>query len=205
MYLVLAPAESTLYLYAYAIIENIEILDNEKSTKVTFCDLRRFVNDSIPKTELIKTNGTPVDINYIRSYLLCKSESIIKYLENEPVVVKEIEEYEELLQIDFSEGTKKSSVVNRYERNREARNECIKHYGAVCCVCGFNFEKMYGEIGKGFIHVHHELDISLIGKEYKVDPIRDLKPVCPNCHAMLHQKRPAYTVDELKSMLKINT
>ncbi len=108
----------------------------------------------------------------------------------------------ELLQTEFVEWTKKRTVINRYERNQEARDACIKHYGAMCYIWDFDFEKIYGSIGKGFIHVHHEADISLIGSEYSVDPIKDLKPVCPNCHAMLHQKRPAYTIDELKKIIK---
>ena len=114
-----------------------------------------------------------------------------------------LEENEELLQTEFIEGSVKTTVTNRYERNKDARTECIKHYGAKCYVCGFDFGKVYGEIGEGFIHVHHEVDISLIGNEYKVDPVKDLKPVRPNCHAMLHQKRPAYTVEELKKIMAI--
>ena len=71
-----------------------------------------------------------------------------------------------------------------------ARKKCIEHYGAKCAVsnCGFDFEKLYGDIGKGFIHVHHLTQLSDIGQGYEVDPIKDLRPVCPNCHAMLHQK-----------------
>ncbi|WP_422678748.1 hypothetical protein [Christiangramia echinicola] len=39
-------------------------------------------------------------------------------------------------------------------------------------------------------------------KEYNVDPIRDLIPVCPNCHFMLHKRTPAFTIEELKNMIK---
>ena len=55
-------------------------------------------------------------------------------------------------------------------------------------VCEFNFEAFYGERGKGFIHVHHLSSLAEIGQEYEVDPVNDLRPVCPNCHAMLHRK-----------------
>ena len=44
--------------------------------------------------------------------------------------------------------------------------------------------------------------ISDIGKEYEVDPIKDLIPVCPNCHAMIHSKRPAFTIEEIKEIRK---
>ncbi|WP_373195833.1 HNH endonuclease [Enterococcus faecium] len=60
---------------------------------------------------------------------------------------------------------------------------------------------MYGEIGKEYIHVHHEKELSMIDESYEVAPIEDMKPVCPNCHAMIHRKRPAYTIDELRVQL----
>lgn len=96
------------------------------------------------------------------------------------------------------EGIKKAVLVNSYERNPIARKKCIEHYGFQCVVCSCDFEKMYGDIGKGFIHVHHLTQLSDIGQSYDVDPIKDLRPVCPNCHAMLHKKNPPYTIDEMK-------
>ena len=103
---------------------------------------------------------------------------------------------------EYAEGKTKKVIVNSYERNQIARKKCIEHFGVICRVCSFDFEKKYGEIGKNFIHVHHKIDISTIGNEYSVDPINDLIPVCPNCHSMLHKKKPAYTIDELKQMIK---
>ena len=97
------------------------------------------------------------------------------------------------------EGIKKTVIVNSYERNPIARAKCIEYYGAQCVVCNFNFEKEYGDIGKGFIHVHHLTQLSDIRQGYVVNPIEDLRPVCPNCHAMLHKKQPPLTIDELKS------
>ena len=74
----------------------------------------------------------------------------------------------------------------------------------MCSVCGTDFHKMYGELGKGFIHVHHIVPISMIGKEYKLDPIKDLVPVCPNCHAMLHRGEDGkvLTIEELKKIIE---
>ena len=101
----------------------------------------------------------------------------------------------------LSEGAKKQVIVNGYERNPKARQECIKYYGAKCFICGFNFEKEYGKIGRGFIHVHHIKPLSEIKEEYKVNPIEDLRPVCPNCHAMLHKKSPAYSIEEIQTFI----
>jgi len=99
------------------------------------------------------------------------------------------------------EGAVRTVFVNQYERNGQARREAIAHYGCKCYVCGFDFERCYGAIGLGFIHVHHVRDIATIGGQYEVDPIKDLRPVCPNCHAMLHTVKPAIDVDELRDVL----
>lgn len=99
------------------------------------------------------------------------------------------------------EGAVQKVAVNRYERNPEARQKCIKHYGASCQVCDFDFERVYGPIGEGFIHVHHMVPLSEVGAQYIVDPINDLRPVCPNCHAMLHKRKPPYTVQELRQIV----
>jgi 5-methylcytosine-specific restriction protein A len=98
----------------------------------------------------------------------------------------------------YFEGAVERVLVNRYERNKAARQECIDHYGTTCAVCDFDFEAAYGLLGKGYSHVHHLLELSSIGESYEVDPIQDLRPVCPNCHAMLHRKRPAYSIEELQ-------
>ena len=102
------------------------------------------------------------------------------------------------------EGMKKHVVVNVYERNAKARNACIKHYGSICYVCDFNFRSVYGDLGDNFIHVHHEVDIASISESYIVNPIEDLKPVCPNCHAMLHTQRPALSITKLKEIITVH-
>lgn len=100
-----------------------------------------------------------------------------------------------------TEGGARNRNVTLYERNPKAREDCIRHHGTTCSVCGLNFEDQYGVIGKGFIHVHHLKSISEIKQEYIIDPINDLRPVCPNCHAMLHKRIPTYSIDELKNIL----
>lgn len=88
----------------------------------------------------------------------------------------------------FPEGGKKEVLVNKYERSPEARKKCIEIYKARCAVCDMSFGETYGEFAEGFIHVHHIKQLSEIAKEYVVDAENDLRPVCPNCHAMLHRK-----------------
>lgn len=101
----------------------------------------------------------------------------------------------------YSEGAKFSVTINAYERNPKARAACIAHHGLTCSVCGFNFATVYGNLGEGFIHVHHITPIGEIGKEYELNPKTDLIPVCPNCHAMIHRTEPALTVEQLREHL----
>lgn len=100
------------------------------------------------------------------------------------------------------EGLMKSVTINSYERNPKARQKCIDHWGTVCKVCEFDFQDSYGEIGKGFIQVHHIIPISEIGEEYEIDPIRDLIPVCPNCHSIIHRVNPPLRIEELKKIME---
>lgn len=107
--------------------------------------------------------------------------------------------------IPLTEGAVKTIAINAYERNAEARRICISHYGSICYLCKFNFEAIYGVAGKGYIHVHHLKRISEIRENYVIDPIRDLRPICPNCHAMIHSRIPPFTIEEMISMLNICT
>ena len=110
--------------------------------------------------------------------------------------------------IKYTEGTSKTIVVNAYERNTKAKKACIEYYGNdyKCQICGFKFSDKYGSEFRNKIHVHHIKPISEIGKEYKIDPKKDLIPVCPNCHMILHSKGngQTYSVEEVKAMLKNN-
>ena len=112
-------------------------------------------------------------------------------------IPEEVEETEGIL-----EGALRRISVNAYERNPEARRKCIHHYGASCSICGFDFGKQYGDAGKDLIHVHHLRQLADIGKEYYIDPINDLRPICPNCHAIIHRRKPAYSIKEVQAFLQ---
>lgn len=101
----------------------------------------------------------------------------------------------------FIEGAATQILQTRYERNAYARDQCLRHYGYACKVCDFDFEKVYGNIGYKFIHVHHLTKMSAIGEEYHINPVEDLRPVCPNCHAMLHKRNPPLKIEELKKII----
>jgi len=85
------------------------------------------------------------------------------------------------------EGARRQVWVNAVERNSQARQQCLAHYGARCSVCGFDFGQVYGVHGAGYMHVHHLRPLATTTARYQVDPVQDLRPVCPNCHAMIHR------------------
>ena len=102
----------------------------------------------------------------------------------------------------FPEGARTTVTINAYERNAAARLACIAHYGSICSVCGMNFERTYGSVGRGLIHVHHLKALASVATAYHVDPVADLRPVCPNCHAIIHRREPMYSIEDVWAMLR---
>jgi hypothetical protein len=103
----------------------------------------------------------------------------------------------------FYEGAKYRLTVNAYERAPKVRQLCILTYGTACFICNFSFGGRYGPVVEGLIHVHHLRALADIGSDHEVDPVADLRPVCPNCHAVLHSRTPPYTIDEVRSFLNL--
>lgn len=102
----------------------------------------------------------------------------------------------------YWEGREGEARVISRARNGRARQMCINHYGVRCFACGFDFEQTYGELGAGFIEVHHlELLSGRNPGEYEIDPMRDLRPVCSNCHRMLHRDG-LMDIQELKTLIE---
>lgn len=100
------------------------------------------------------------------------------------------------------EGARTRVEVNRYERSRLNRAICIQVKGARCSVCGTDMAEVYGELGRDYIHVHHLNPLASMEPNYRVDPVRDLIPICPNCHAMAHRRSPPIPPDELSRMIR---
>lgn len=100
------------------------------------------------------------------------------------------------------EGDQRRTEINRYERNPVNREICIQKFGYRCVICGFDFEKTYGELGRRYIQVHHKIPVSKMGPGYKVNPLTDMIPVCANCHAMLHRTDPPVDPEKLKEIIR---
>lgn len=106
------------------------------------------------------------------------------------------------LPVTILRGLQRLSLLMRMS---VTRLPCIAYHGALCKCCGFDFEKKYGEHGKGFIHVHHLRPLRTLGEDYRIDPVNELVPLCPNCHAMIHRGNEAkpLSVEELRAMMKL--
>jgi 5-methylcytosine-specific restriction protein A len=105
----------------------------------------------------------------------------------------------------YVEGACRRVSVNAYERDEKARRQCIEHHGTKCCICGFSFGAVYGKEAEGYIHVHHLRPLAAVGHEYVVDPIKHLRPVCPNCHAILHLGGRCRTIEEVQQLLAVQS
>jgi 5-methylcytosine-specific restriction protein A len=100
------------------------------------------------------------------------------------------------------EGAVMRVEVNRYERSPANRVACLGHYGLRCQCCNFDFGQFYGSLGEGYIEVHHRTPVSRMGPGYLVDPVRDLVPLCANCHAAVHRTTPPMPVEELQALIE---
>lgn len=135
------------------------------------------------------------------------SGDLLKYIESNFTDLRQKDIFPEMLsEMEYSyEGIRREVTVNKYERSSIARAKCIEYHGSRCTVCGLNFVDLYGNLGYGFIHIHHVIPISQVGSRYKVDYKKDLVPVCPNCHAMLHrtnEEGKETSIEELRSIIK---
>ncbi len=99
------------------------------------------------------------------------------------------------------EGQPMVAPAVRYERSPVNRSLCLGHYGYACQVCGFDFGDRFGSPGEEFIEVHHLKPLSEADGPAEVDPIRDLIPLCSNCHSMAHRRKPPFTPDELRGLI----
>ncbi len=181
--------------------KNPEEVWKEEIEKIRMCDnwepLKDYLGVEIdipisPKRIKLEQANSINTVNMVKSSLRTK-ESV------QQIYPDEVNNFKTRLK----DGAIKEVTVNQYERNPEARQQCIAYYGTTCFICGFNFGDTYGPEFTGKIHVHHLKPLSEIKGEYEINPVKDLRPVCPNCHMILHSKKDGvYTVDEVKAKLK---
>jgi 5-methylcytosine-specific restriction protein A len=67
-------------------------------------------------------------------------------------------------------------------------------------VCGFDFKAVYGDIGEGYIEVHHTMPFHAMVAGTKIK-LADLALLCANCHRMAHRQRLPLTLDAIRLAL----
>jgi len=105
---------------------------------------------------------------------------------------------------DAPETTRHHSTrvyVNRYERSSRARALCLAHHGLKCVCCDTLLADVYGSQAAELIHVHHLTQLASIPEGAEIDPVHDLRPVCPNCHCVIHTRQPPFTIEEMREMV----
>jgi predicted HNH restriction endonuclease len=85
----------------------------------------------------------------------------------------------------YSEGAKTHVSTERAYRDPAIVKGAKEKWGLNCWVCGLDFGKKYGEeYGQGYIEIHHLDKISSGERQSTID---DVRPVCSNCHRILHR------------------
>ena len=97
----------------------------------------------------------------------------------------------------LTEGEIRTALHTYRTRSSDARKQCIEHHGSACFVCKIDFAAVYG---KEYIEVHHRKLLADADGPREVDPIKDLIPLCPNCHRALHLLE--VSVDDLAAIYR---
>ena len=110
---------------------------------------------------------------------------------------------------EFSEGRVARRLHTSRERSQTAARKkkrlALKRLGRLSCeVCEFDFRQAYGNLGDGFIECHHLIPVSEWPDKGKRTKLSELALVCPNCHRMLHRRRPWQSIAGLKATLAAN-
>ena len=108
-------------------------------------------------------------------------------------------------QQEFVEGMRLKREVYFFSRNPALVLEAKRRYGYKCKACAFDFEQVYGELGRHYIECHH-LNPMSERSSYQGSPaltkIEDVVVLCANCHRMVHKRRPPLTLEELRTLLR---
>jgi len=183
--------------------ENVYLFENEKDRQIY-----------LPYS---KKDG----YGYGQSNIWYANNNNVKCKEFRVNIVEQIETIIREYSFDFSndeqkyfEGDIKTKVkeVSTAKRNILARKKCLEYYfpndqNYSCILCGFNFKNAYGVYGETFIEVHHIESHTIKSKikgRHEIDPIKDLIPVCSNCHSIIHREKPAMTIEKIKEIISSN-
>lgn len=109
----------------------------------------------------------------------------------------------------YAEGQRQKRETYFFSRNPRLAAEAKRRFGYRCHICGFDFEKVYGSKGREFIECHHNNPLSERPEvEWTTEietSVEDVTVVCANCHRMIHRRRPAYTIEEIRDAFQEST
>jgi len=149
-------------------------------------------NIRMPKIRFEKQDTRIYSVQFIVPEEIYRDNQIEEYSENHDDFVIE----------DNKEGKHIYNYSKKYEREYNNLLKAIEYHGTRCKICGFDFERVYGERGKGFIEIHHTKSLNTLDEEMVIDPKKDLIPVCANCHRIIHrEKNNVLSINEMKKLL----
>ncbi len=171
-------------------------------------ETNKAINDVLGSKPIPNDSLNKKYISYCRSLGIEPNETGAFGVQRKFWTLKISEEFESNAELtgEFPEG----KIVERTHKVRERNSKVIqvakdnfkkKHGRLFCQVCGFDFGKVYGEVGENFIEGHHTIAVSEMSSDYKTKP-DDIAMLCSNCHRMVHKKRPWLSMQELSKLLK---
>jgi 5-methylcytosine-specific restriction protein A len=166
----------------------------QEVTRALFPDYKRYESnpDIYPLMRFERAGTDRYDISFIQP----------EYLNNDTIVEQELENPIVFTFEGKKEGQSSYGYSKKYERNPKNRVDAIKIHGCKCACCGFDFEKVYGERGAGFIEIHHNKPLYSLEEEIVINPMTDMNPVCSNCHRIIHRKKDdVLSVEEVKELI----
>lgn len=179
------------FFYAHNFINVLEI----KDSPFKFSVINKFLEwaDSIEYIELRnKFNSDQADK---------KRFELLIHIDLLPKEVQKKEDFSSKNQDEFLEGFKTELSIENSSRNRDLIKLAKEIHGTNCVVCGFSFERKYGQHGKNFIEIHHLIPIKDGIRKSTID---DVVPVCSNCHRMLHKGKTMLSIEYLKEIIDQN-
>jgi len=158
----------------------------------------------------VPTHGSKVDLDVIADFLadstgmMSLAQRIRDEIQRGQLTNVLITEAAEDPNIVAAEGTIVVASHLRRDRDPKLRQTKIAQVKACgkmvsCEICGFDFAKVYGEHGRGYIEVHHVVPLHISGPT--ATRLDDLILICSNCHRMIHHGKQWLTPNELRGIM----
>lgn len=102
----------------------------------------------------------------------------------------------------FSEGLAAQKEITVFKRCAKLVAEVKAEREPICECCGFDFKRIYGNIGDGYTECHHMDPLyKRAGKNLPTSK-DEVALLCANCHRMVHRTRDGYTIAEVKAEME---